>query len=318
MSEQKLLDRIPAPLQLFVAASLWGWGNVMQKTILEHVGPFTAVGLTSTVAAFVLLPAASGERRHKLLPKGTCQTTFVLPVVFFVLAIAFLQIGLGGTTVSNASFISSSSVILAPLVAWAILRERLNAGLLGPLAMTCVGLYMVTGTFQPSAICWGDMFSLLSAVFYSISITLNGRHVRRTGQPALLSAVQFAACGAICLCLGLILEQRPAAEFLYAVPEALLLGVFCKAIPYFLVARAQQSVSVSLANIVISAEAPISAVTAFLLLGETMSSSAITGAAIVIVAIVISEPGSFLRAARQVQNRLQSFGEEIRQISMAA
>ena len=41
---------------LFMAAFLWGAGNVPQKTVLDDIGPLTAVGMRCLIAAFILAP----------------------------------------------------------------------------------------------------------------------------------------------------------------------------------------------------------------------------------------------------------------------
>lgn len=52
----QVLDRIPAPMLLLTTASLWGCSNVVQKTVLDDIGPLTALGLSSVIAAAALYP----------------------------------------------------------------------------------------------------------------------------------------------------------------------------------------------------------------------------------------------------------------------
>lgn len=44
-----------------IAAALWGFGNVAQKTVLEHLDPFSAVGLRRLIGGFLMLPLAGGK-----------------------------------------------------------------------------------------------------------------------------------------------------------------------------------------------------------------------------------------------------------------
>ncbi|MFN4156619.1 MAG: EamA family transporter [Paracoccaceae bacterium] len=49
------MSRAQANLLLMAAAALWGFGNVAQKTVLEHLDPFSAVGLRCLIGGLVIL-----------------------------------------------------------------------------------------------------------------------------------------------------------------------------------------------------------------------------------------------------------------------
>lgn len=51
-----------ANLMLLLAAALWGAGNVAQKTVLEHIDPFSAVGLRCLIASLLIAPLVAAER----------------------------------------------------------------------------------------------------------------------------------------------------------------------------------------------------------------------------------------------------------------
>jgi drug/metabolite transporter (DMT)-like permease len=78
------LDRIPAPMLLLTAASLWGCSNVVQKTVLNNLGPLTALSLSSIVAAIVLSPFA---RRELVLATDQARMplkSYIAPIAAFV------------------------------------------------------------------------------------------------------------------------------------------------------------------------------------------------------------------------------------------
>jgi len=51
-----------ANLLLLVAALFWGFGNVAQKTVLEHLDPFSAVGLRCLIGGLLILPLMRLDR----------------------------------------------------------------------------------------------------------------------------------------------------------------------------------------------------------------------------------------------------------------
>lgn len=53
------MTRLQAHLMLILAAAFWGLGNILQKIVLAHLDPFTAVGLRGLIGA--LLIAMSGR-----------------------------------------------------------------------------------------------------------------------------------------------------------------------------------------------------------------------------------------------------------------
>jgi drug/metabolite transporter (DMT)-like permease len=286
MSRIQVLDRIPAPVLLLTAATLWGCSNVAQKTVLDNLGPLTALGMSSIVASAALYPLARNELTSAAGQARIPLKSYIAPIAVFVLALASLQIGFGGTSVSNAGFLVNSNIVLTPVAAWFILRETLGAGLIAPIALTVVGLGLITGGPSLTSLGWGDGLCLLASLFYSISTPLNCRYLKKSHRPALLSAIQFATCGILCLALGLAFEHNTAAGLLRAWPQIVFLGVIGKALPYFLMTHAQRSVGAGTTNLILSAEAPFGALAAFVLLGETMSVAALLGAILVIAGIL--------------------------------
>ena len=90
---------------LILAALLWGLSNVPQKTVLDDVGAFTAVGLRCLIGAVVILPFVwrdlAGPAR---IDRRTC-VRFLEVALLFTGAILLQQFASGATTVTNAGFL---------------------------------------------------------------------------------------------------------------------------------------------------------------------------------------------------------------------
>ena len=50
------MSRLHANLLLLFAAALWGFGNVPQKTVLDHLDPLSAVGMRCLIGGLLVLP----------------------------------------------------------------------------------------------------------------------------------------------------------------------------------------------------------------------------------------------------------------------
>ena len=123
-----------AHLLLFVAAALWGFGNVAQKTVLEHLDPISVVGLRCLIGAALVAPLMLAERGG---PPGPGWIASLLRVCgLFAAAILVQQVAYLGTTVSNASFLVNTATVITPLAAWMMLRERPGGSVLAAAGLT--------------------------------------------------------------------------------------------------------------------------------------------------------------------------------------
>ena len=197
-----------------------------------------------------------------------------------------MQIGYGGTSVSNAGFLVNTCTVITPLAAWFVLRERPSAAVLPSIALVLAGVWLMGGA-SFTALTWGDGVCILSAVLFAISIAFNSRFVLRYGFPARLTITQFLFTGGLCFALSTVFESNSRAAILAAWPELLMLGVISKGIPYFLMAFAQQHTTASATAIIASAEGIFGAVCAAIFLGESMPALAVAGAALILFSIAL-------------------------------
>ncbi|MER9655792.1 EamA family transporter [Mesorhizobium sp. M0152] len=57
------MSKLHANLLLLVAAALWGFGNVPQKTVLDHLDPLSTVGMRCLIGGLLVLPLMLWESR---------------------------------------------------------------------------------------------------------------------------------------------------------------------------------------------------------------------------------------------------------------
>ncbi len=271
-----------------LAALAWGTGNVAQKTILEHLDSFAATGITSLVGVIVLLPLAVRESRATM-PPATGSLPLLLAVsLLFTFAATVMQFGYGLTTVTNAGFLVNTAAVLTPILAWICLSQR------PPLAIWPASLATMTGIFLMAGASWsgltpGDLLALLSALGFAVWTLAVGAYVMRTRRPVLMTVVQLAVCGVLCLGLGVAFNGLPAPDALAAaLPEILFMGLVSKGLAYVLIAIAQQHISATCVGILVSAEAVFGALIAALVLGETLNLPRGIGSLCIILGVVIA------------------------------
>jgi drug/metabolite transporter (DMT)-like permease len=285
------MTRNSATLMLLAAAFFWGSGNVANKTVLDHVGPLTAVGFRCLIAAIVVVPWAVADMRGSA-GTGWLGSAMVVSILFCT-AMVLQQSAFQTATVTNASFLVNTCSILTPIVAWVALRERPPLCVFCAAAVTLIGAFLMTGgRFSVANLNQGDLLCLTSAFFYAAWMVALGRHIALYGLPFATSLVQFAMSAAILLPLSGMIETQSLVGLTAAAPQLLGLGLFSTGAAFVLQTWAQQTVSSSTAAIIVSAESLFGAIGAYLWLGEQTSPMGVGGAALILSGIMIAAIGA--------------------------
>jgi len=118
-----------ANLLLLTAGAIWGMGFVAQQTAMDDIGPMLFVALRFLLAGIVVLPFSirelqkSGHPGFTLTVRQNFRWFFFVGLAFFF-GMSFQQVGLIGTSVTNAGFLTALYVIMVPLIMVSILRVR--------------------------------------------------------------------------------------------------------------------------------------------------------------------------------------------------
>jgi drug/metabolite transporter (DMT)-like permease len=276
------LSRTAANLLLLLAAFFWGAGNVAQKTVLEHLGPVTTVGLRCAIAALVLAPFTLLLRGPAMQAGFAASATAV--GILFAAALTVQQSAYGFTSVTNASFLVNTCVVITPILAWAWIRERPGWSMWIAAPLTLCGALMMSGA-GIQGLTPGDAACILSAALYAAWMVQLGIHLQKFGAPAATALVQFALGAVLCLPAGLMVEKAGLNAVGAAGLELFILGVFSTAGAFGLQTVAQRHTPASHAAVIVSAESVFGAAGAFLLLSERTSAQGLAGAVLIVGAI---------------------------------
>jgi drug/metabolite transporter (DMT)-like permease len=296
------MSRTIANLLLLLAAVCWGSGNVAQQTVLEHIGPLTATGLKSFIAAAVILPyclRTSGERRKM---DATGHLLALLTVLSFAAATALMQIAYGLTSVTNAGFLVNTATVLTPIFAWLFLRQRPANIIWLAASATFVGA-MLMGGGHMGALSAGDLLSLGAAACFAVWMVALGEFVTLYDRAGVITIAQFGVTAAIFIPCGIILETATLPDLFAATPDLLYISVVSTAGGYLLQAIAQRHTSSCEAAVIVSAEAVFGAIAAMLILGEQLSFERAIGAGLIIASIILVQmPHKRARSQKTSQN----------------
>jgi drug/metabolite transporter (DMT)-like permease len=184
---------IPPLLALF-----WGMNWPIVKIMLSGLPPFYMRGLAFSAAALVLAAVVLWQRTALLPPREDwlpLLASGLLNVVGFNLCTAFAQVH---TTASRAAVLTYTMPLMAVLLAWLLLGEKLSRRGSGALVLGAAGIALLAWPALARAGQvgggWGLFFPLLAAFFWALGTAVSKRWVVQS-DPTRSLAWQLAMGG---------------------------------------------------------------------------------------------------------------------------
>ncbi|MFN4120721.1 DMT family transporter [Acidovorax sp.] len=293
---------------LLAVTVVWGTTFPAMKLLSAHLDALQIIWLRFVIALLVLTPLWWGMRSAER--RWGCALGLLLFIAFW------LQIeGLARTSSNRNAFVTGLSVLVVPLIAMAVLGRRYGWQLWAACAMACTGMALMFHENEPWNL--GDTLTLGSTVFYAVYILALEECARRTAALP-LRATRMAAAQASMMALastvlllvqgagpegsGLsalppVLQQLPAAAWVALV----YLGLLASVVVVTLQAWGQQRVDAMRSAIVFGLEPVFAALTAWVLLGERLGLAGVSGAALIVAALVFSQLQPAVRPAAAAQ-----------------
>ena len=282
-----------------MAALLWGTTFVAQRMGSDYVDPFTYLASRSWVAVLFLTPLVHimdrffenrgiDNRRpktaadRKLLLLAGCLSGTMLCA-----ASATQQIGIAYTTASKAGFITALYVVLVPILS-IFLRRRPSPHIWFCVLMALGGLYLLCMKSSSFTLEYGDAWELVCAFLFAVEILILS-HFSSLVDAVRLSRMQFLVCAVISTVLMLLTEHPTAEAFRLGLPAILYAGIISSGIAYTLQIFGQDGVNATVASLVMSLESVFSALSGWIVLHERMSGREFGGAALMFLAIILSQ-----------------------------
>jgi drug/metabolite transporter (DMT)-like permease len=283
-------SRLKADLLLAFISFIWGSTFVVVKAALADASPLVFLALRFALATAVLLLVV-GRRSREL--EGGLARAGLLAGGFLATGYVFQTVGLQYTTPTKSAFITGLSVVLVPvLLALTFRRAVRHTTTAGVLAAT-VGLYLLTipaGTFSINR---GDLLTVFGALAFAAQIIVVGHYAGRFS----FSALGLAQVAAALLLTVLIL---PGAHWTAVEPARLvwspwlvlalaITGIFATALAFSIQAWAQRYTSPTHTALLFSLEPVFAALTSYLVYGERLTGRGLTGAALILLGILVVE-----------------------------
>lgn len=316
--ESKELKHI---MLLVLGSIIWGAAFVAQSVGAEHVGPLTFLSIRSWLGAFSLVPVIIIMRRRRALsgpddggasgqvrqPGEVANGTqgeavnngasflggLAEPVkggfvcgTFLFAASLLQQAGIAYTTTAKAGFITALYVVFVPVLSLLIgLKSTWKTWVC--MVMGVAGLYLLCMT-GGSSFGRGDLLMLACAFTFSLQI-MSVNHFVKRADGLLLAEFEFFFEAVLATFFMLIFEKVTYTGIIAAAPALLYTGLLSSGVGYTLQIIGQEGVNPSLASLVMSLESVFSAISGWLILGQSMSVREILGCLVMFAAIVLSQ-----------------------------
>jgi drug/metabolite transporter (DMT)-like permease len=275
----------PWVLALVGVTTIWGATFVMVRDAVASIPPSAFVAyrfLAASVLLALARPRAMAARRPGMLIAGV-----VTGVALFA-GYAFQTVGLQYTTASNAGFITGLSVVLTPLLAAVVLRERPGLWPALGAALAFAGLALLS--LQRLEVRRGDALVLGCAVAFAAHILLLGRFAPRYSSYQ-LAIVQLGTCGLLSLAWGGVAGELVAPRGAQVWLALAVTAVLASAAGFLIQTRAQQVVSPTKTAVILTMEPVFAGLFGFLLAGEHLSARGWAGAGCILAGMLVAELG---------------------------
>jgi drug/metabolite transporter (DMT)-like permease len=278
---------------LMITAVIWGTAFVAQQVGMNYVGPFAFSAIRCVLGGLVLVPVVilinhfkTTEQRKQ---EGQRDTLIGGLICGLILCIAsnLQQIGIQHTTVGKAGFITALYIVIVPILG-IFLKKKAGLKLWISVLVAIIGLYLLCMK-DSFSLDLGDSLVFLCAVVFSVHI-LAIDYFSPKVDGVKMSCIQFIVAGVLSGIAMLLFESSPSIDMIYAARIPILYaGILSCGVAYTLQIVGQKNVNPTIASLILSLEAVISVIAAWIILQQSMSSREILGAVFMFASIILAQ-----------------------------
>lgn len=264
-----------------------GWSAIFVRW--SGVPGWTSAFWRMTLAQLVFVPwAAIARPRTAPPPRRAVLLAAVIAGAFFAADLALFNTAIMTSSAANATLLGTNAPIFVALGAWLLYRDRPTRRFWLGFALSITGVVAIVGTdlIHHAQFSLGDAYAVAGAACYA-GYLLFARRSRIELDALSFSAISGVTAAltllGICLAIGTPLHGFPAASWRALAGLALVTQV----VGHLSVAYALGRLPVSVTSIALLGQAPVTAVLAVPLLGETIGPLQLLGGALVLAGIYV-------------------------------
>jgi len=286
---------VPALVVLVAVTAVWGVTFVQVKDAVAIYPLFAFLALRFAIASATL--AVPGTTRVRSLGRDGAAAGALLGALLGA-GYALQTAGLERTSVSSTGFITGMYVVLTPVLALLLFRDRLGGRAALGVALAVVGLALLSGVHGGSLA--GDLLVLAGAAVYSLQIVLMERFAPRYDVIA-FTLVEMLAAFAGLLVVALAAGQLHVPHGWTVWAALLVTGVFASAFAFLAQTWAQRRTTATRTALAFSLEPVWAAFFGITLAGDRLGTVGFLGCAVIMAGILLAEPATADVLARLVR-----------------
>ena len=271
---------------LVMVTLFWGISYWLIDISLSEIDEFTLNSMRFLISFFIAAVFAFPKLKsvNLITLKYSAGLGFVL--VFVYIGATF---GVRYTSLSNAGFLCSLTVVITPIFAFLFLKQNPGWKLAVAVALSLAGIALLTldGDLKPAL---GDLVCIMAATAYAVDLLITEHAVKKEEVDAFqLGVFQLAFTGIFNLVLAFIVESPTLPKTAGVWTSVLFLAIFCTGVAFIVQAIAQQYTSASHVGVIYTLEPVFAGFVAFFLAGEILTIKAYLGAALLVFSLFVME-----------------------------
>ena len=273
-----------AELLMATVALAWGSSYLMMKVGLTGMGPFNLIALRFGIA-FLFMTIAFHKSYRSLTP-AIFGRGVIVGIILFLLFTGMVC-GVNYTTASTAGFLTSTSVILVPILECILRRRAPERLVVVSTILASIGLFLLTAR-DGFSLDKGAALCLMGALFYAIYIVVQDRIAK--GEDAfLISILQLGVASLLGLLASFLFEAPTLPQSPATWGAVVYLGLICSAYGFVVHPFAHQLAAPERIGLIFSLEPVFSALLSFLFLHEVLAGINYLGGGLIFLAVVLPE-----------------------------
>ncbi|MFJ5769638.1 DMT family transporter [Psychrobacillus sp. NPDC093180] len=268
---------------LAAVSAAWGASYIFMKLLVEEIPPLTIIALRFGIAFIIMIAIFFRKIVH--IDARMLKYSAILGALLFCIFFA-LMYGMKNTTASTAGFLTSTTVILVPVLQVFITRRLPSKKIVWGIVIVTTGLIFLL-VRDDINIAAGAFLCLVAAFLYAIHIIMTNRCVREVD--ALLLGIYQLGFATLFATIGTFLFETPVLPTNTVHWFSILgLALLCSAFGFVMQSIAQKYTTPESAGFLFSLEPIFSAILAFIFLHENMGLQWYFGALLILTGVLIA------------------------------
>jgi drug/metabolite transporter (DMT)-like permease len=277
------MNRFKAALLLLTTTFFWGITFTIVKQAVESVDVFVFLAQRFILAFVLILPVSMVKGRN--LDRRTIRRGAVMGLFLFG-AYAFQTLALLYTSASNTGFLTGLNVVMVPVLASLMVRQRISSPIKFAVALSAAGLFLLCGKGS-----WhfnsGDILAAVCAICVSLHLISTGEFVKSSDY-YWLTAVQLGTVALLSTFGAIVRGRQVFVWYPHLLGTLLICSLIATVFAFLVQTSLQRYISNVTTALIFCTEPVFAALYAWFAINEKLGMPGAVGALLILGGMVLS------------------------------